>query len=273
MKIDRKEQLFLQRKKVLLVSGIITAMLFMISVGFVSGTTLMVDPSNDVQLYEDAVYKKKGNFQDEIDIIGITFVGLNINLYLGGTPIIDDGKHFYQVEIYWNSGAHVNSTVIKVGGVMGQNFEDTITTHLVNASGHNIQSKPLSYPIVFENSTAISANKLTWELYINDIANVSSPAKVTAKSHYKSVSDGGTTEYKDIASSDFTLPIFSTANLLPLVGTLLVCGFAGYTLGSVTVYYLTTNIKSKEENRRDFILNGNLYKIIFIFQNYEMLNL
>ena len=238
----------MQRKKVLLVSGIITVLLFVIQIGLVAGITLMVDPSNDVQYYEDAVYKKKGNFHEEIDIIGITFVGLKINLHLEDTPVINDGKHFYQVEIYWNSGTYANSTVIKVGGVLGQDYEDTITTNLVNGTGHSIESYPLSYPLVSENSTIVSSNKLTWELYINDISNVAKPAIVNATSYYKSVTDDGTNEYKDFASSEDAPPIFSTANLLPLIGTLLVCGFAGYTLGSITVYYLTTNIKAKEKN-------------------------
>lgn len=238
----------MQRKKVLLVSGIIAALLFMIQIGLVAGITLMIDPSNDVQLYEDAVYKKKGNYQDEIDIIGITFVGVKVNLYLEGTPIIDDGKHFYQVNIYWNTGTYVNSTVIKVGGVLGQGYEDTVTTTLVNATGHSIESHPLSYPFVFENTTTVSTNKLTWALYINDLTNPANPVTVNATSHYKSVTGEGTIEYKDVASSDAALPIFSTANLLPLVGTILVSGFAGYTLGSITVYYLTTNIRAKEKN-------------------------
>ncbi|MHA1156023.1 MAG: hypothetical protein ACTSQK_07935 [Candidatus Heimdallarchaeota archaeon] len=238
----------MQRKKVLLVSGIITVVLLMIQIGLVAGITLMVDPSNDVQYYEDAVYKRKGNYHEEIDIIGITFVGLKVNLFLGATPIIDDGNHFYQVEIYWNTGTYTNSTVIKVGGVSGQAYEDTITTRLVNASGHSIESYPLSYPLVSENETVVKSNRLTWELYINDITNVAKPAKVNATSHFKSVTGDSTFEFKDEASSDAAPPIFSTANLLPLAGTLLVCGFAGYTLGSITVYYLTTNIKAKEKN-------------------------
>ena len=83
---------------------------------------------------------------------------------------------------------------------------------------------------------------------IDDLVNPSSPAKVNATAYFKSVTSEGTIEYRDVAASDAALPIFSTQNLLPLAGTLLVCGFAGYTLGSITVYYLTTNIKAKEKN-------------------------
>ncbi|MEA2069752.1 MAG: hypothetical protein U9O98_00525 [Asgard group archaeon] len=41
---------------------------------------------------------------------------------------------------------------------------------------------------------------------------------------------------------------FDTQAIISIVGTLVVCAFSGYTLGSIIVYFLTTNIKSKERN-------------------------
>ncbi|NHJ33057.1 MAG: hypothetical protein FK732_09345, partial [Asgard group archaeon] len=42
--------------------------------------------------------------------------------------------------------------------------------------------------------------------------------------------------------------VFDFNTILSILGTLLVSGFAGYTMGSISVYFLTTNIRSKQNN-------------------------
>lgn len=236
---------FLRGKKIIIFGVLIASILFIGQINSTLGITLAVDQKNDVQLFENGIFQRKGNYRDEIDILGITFVGVTVTLYLEGNPIIDDGNHNYRVEIYWQKNAGlVNSTIIEVGQIGGLPFEDTITYNLVNETGAPIQY----HPMVVENTTVVGTNTLSWDINFNYLTDPANPVQVNATSNYLEMNAEGAFLYEDLSSSDAVPPIFSTQNLLPLLGTLLVVGFAGYTLGSIIVYYLTTNIRSKEKN-------------------------
>ena len=235
----------MQKKRFFLVATLMTTILLLIQIGLTTSVVFLNDDNNDVQFIEDSVLQKSGNYHDEIDILGIDFTGINLTLNLEADPIIDDGKHLYEINIYWGiDGNKINSTVISVGSLPGDSFADEITTNIVNASGDELSS----YPMVDVNTTTIGSKKLSWNLFINDISNPEAPAVVNATATFRNITADGTVEYKDFASTQAVPGIFSTANLLPLLGTVLVCGFAGYTLGSIIVYFLTTNIKAKEKN-------------------------
>ena len=235
----------MQKKRFFILATMIATILLMVQIGLTTSVVFLSDDNNDVQFIEDSVLQRSGDYHNEIDILGIDFTGTNLTLNLEADPIIDDGNHLYEINIYWGiDGNKVNSTIISVGSLPGDSYADEITTSIVNTSGDILSS----YPMVDINTTAIGNNKLSWNLFINDITNPETPAVVNATAIFRNVTAEGTVEYKDFASTQIVPGIFSTANLLPLLGTVLVCGFAGYTLGSIIVYYLTTNIKAKEKN-------------------------
>ncbi|MFW9922418.1 MAG: CbiX/SirB N-terminal domain-containing protein [Candidatus Thorarchaeota archaeon] len=232
-------------KKIILISTLIVSILVIGQINNVLGITLVADQTNDVYIFEDGIRQKKGDYHNEIDIRGITFVGIWVVLYLDGAPIINDNKHIYTVEIYWSqTGTAINSTIITVGGDALNAYQDSITYNLVDTTGVPIER----HPMIIENSTEVHSTYLQWEMNIEYLMDPAHPFKVNTTATYYSIETEGLQWYEDTASSDTEPPIFSTQNLLPLIGTLVVCAFAGYTLGSILVYYLTTNIRSKEKN-------------------------
>ncbi|HUU79443.1 MAG TPA: hypothetical protein VMX55_13940 [candidate division Zixibacteria bacterium] len=235
----------MHKKRILLLTSLITITLIIVQFGLTSSVVFLTDKNNDVQFIENSVLKKTGDYQNEVDILSISFVGANLTLNLEGNPIIDDGNHYYKIGIYWDINSdYVNSTIISVGALPGESYSDTITKSIVNSSGISYET----YPTTIVNSTVVGSNKLSWNLNINNLTHPETPSVVNATAIYREVTAEGTVEYKDIASTAIAPALFSTQNLLPLLGTILVCGFAGYTLGSILVYFLTTNIRSKEKN-------------------------
>jgi protoheme ferro-lyase len=244
------EVLILNVRKALVIGSLITITLLLTQVNFIQGYNYLKDGTNDILRYEDGTLKSIYNSQSEIDIVSFDLVALKLRLDFQTTPNLVDKLHLYTVTIIWSSANNYqNLTEIKVGGTNGQNFFDEINHTIVDASGVALPSQP----VPLYNSTVVEDTELVWvcEVFNNDEDVLFNPENINATAEYFTVENEQNIVYKDaIFEHQVIIPGFqwNFNTLLSIFGTLLVCGFAGYTLGSITVYFLTTNIRSKQTN-------------------------
>jgi len=242
----------LSKRKLVLFSLVITLTLFMTTLSSVKGVTYFEDSTNDVFKYEDGTLVAKGDFANEIDVVSLTFIGLELTLNLAGNPITNDGNHSYEIIIIWDSVSQSiqNKTEITLGNVGGAPFVDEVKHYLVNATGDPLANQPA--PIY--NSTKIKSKQLVWEMDVSlyQHSSYTTPEYVNVTAKYSTEVGGKTVQYMDthLEGEKPTPPgiVWNFSTILSILGTLLVCGFAGYTLGQITVYYFTTNIRSKQTN-------------------------
>ncbi len=225
--------------------------LFISQVNIVKGISFIEDATDDVLRYENGKFDEKGDFQNEIDIVSLTFVGIDLCLTLQSDPLLDDNFHLYEVTIIWDkTGTYENKTDIEVGSINSTPMTDTITHTLVNASGVALPDQP--DPI--SDSTKIDDNQLIWEMNVLIFENMANPYYVNASAQYSTMENLSVVLYQDSylegekPTPPPVEPRFDFNTILSILGTLLVCGFAGYTIGSISVYFLTTNIKAKQNN-------------------------
>ncbi|NHJ49029.1 MAG: hypothetical protein FK733_14680, partial [Asgard group archaeon] len=240
----------MKTRKALLIGSLIAITLLLTQVNFIRGYNYFQDSTNDVLRYENGTLKGVSDYHDEIDIVKLDFVGFKLKLALQAAPWLNETTHLYEVEIIWSTAnSFENKTYIKVGSINNNPHEDNITHTIVDGSGSPLPEQPS--PIM--GSTTIVGNELVWDLdiFANDPDKLFNPVNVNATAQY-SITDGDNTLlYID---SVFDNPIIPTGidwnlnTILSILGTLLVCGFAGYTLGSITVYFFTTNIRQKQTN-------------------------
>jgi len=250
----------LKRRNFLILGLILSVALLTIKINMTDGINFVEDSTNDVLKYEDGIFIGKGNYTiyegsnfTAVDIVSLTLIGIDISLNLLDNPVIDN-NHLYEVTIIWNSiDNYENKTEISVGALDGGTINDTMIHTVVNATGDTITA---SQPSPIFNSTILKNKKLTWEIDVTLFANMATPEYANATAQYTTIEGVRDVLYLDthLEGEVPTPPDDGTINwgdfnvILSIVGTLLVCGFAGYTLGSITVYYLTTNIRSKQKN-------------------------
>lgn len=240
----------MQGRKALVIGSLITITLLLTQINFIQGYNYFQDGTNDVLRYEDGKLKSIADYHNEIDIVSLDLIAFNLRLDLQATPNIIDYYHLYTVTIIWNSeNNYQNKTEIKVGGLNGQNFADEITHTIVDANGIALPIQPT--PIY--NSTIVEDTQLVWscDVFKNNPDTLFNPENVNATAEYSVIDNEQAVIYQDaFFEGQVIIPgiQWNFNTLLSILGTLLVCGFAGYTLGSITVYFLTTNIRSKQTN-------------------------
>ncbi|NHJ86435.1 MAG: hypothetical protein FK734_13305 [Asgard group archaeon] len=235
------------QKRNFLVFGMVLAISLVVTqISLVHGVNFVEDSVDDVLKYEDGVLVAKGDYTDEIDIVSLTFEDVNLTLTLQANPVFINNNHLYEVNIIWDSiNTYQNKTIISIGSLNGDPKTDVITHTVVNSTGDTLATQPS--PIY--NSTIVKDNTLTWQLDVTLFNNMSNPEYVNATAQY-TTSDGDV----DVLYMDTYLQgegpgiIWNFNTILSILGTILVCGFAGYTLGSITVYYLTSNVRAKQNN-------------------------
>ncbi|NHK32370.1 MAG: hypothetical protein FK730_13535 [Asgard group archaeon] len=237
-------------RKALVIGSLITITLLLTQINIIQGHNYSQDGINDVLRYEDGTLKSISDYHNEIDIVSLDLVALKLKLDFQSIPNLIDYYHLYTVTIIWSSiNNYQNKTEIKVGGLNGQNNVDIINHTIVDASGIALPIQPT--PLL--NSTVVEGTQLVWvcEVFNNDADVLFNPENVNATAEYSTVENERNIIYKDaIFEGQVIIPgiQWNFNTLLSILGTLLVCGFAGYTLGSITVYFLTTNIRSKQTN-------------------------
>ncbi|MBN1329389.1 MAG: hypothetical protein JXA54_07940 [Candidatus Heimdallarchaeota archaeon] len=236
----------MQKRNFLVFGMVLSLSLVITQISLVHGVNFVEDSVNDVMKFEDGIYVGKGDYHDEVDIVSLTFVNENLTLTLQANPIFINNDHLYEVIIVWDSiNTYQNETIISIGSLNGNPFSDVLTHTVVNSTGDTLASQPS--PIY--NSTIIKANTLIWQLDVTLFNNMSYPEYVNATAQY-TINEGG----KDVLYLDTHLEgegpgfVWNFNTILSILGTILVCGFAGYTLGSITVYYLTSNVRAKQNN-------------------------
>ncbi|MHA1629433.1 MAG: hypothetical protein ACTSXO_11220 [Candidatus Heimdallarchaeota archaeon] len=242
----------MSKRSLVLFSLALTLTLVLTSIGLANGVTYFEDSTNDVFRYEDGTLIAKGDFANEIDVVSVTLIGTELTLNLAADPKTNDGFHSYEIVIVWDNISQTiqNKTEITVGNVDGAPFVDVMTNYLVNATGHPLASQPA--PIY--NSTQVKNQKLVWEMDVclYQYTSYVSPMYVNVTTKYTTEIEGKNVLFMDthLKGETPTPPgiIWNFSTILSVAGTLLVCGFAGYTLGQISVYYFTTNIRSKQTN-------------------------
>jgi protoheme ferro-lyase len=219
-------------------------------VNTIRGVNYAEDTINDVLRIQDGKIKSVSNYHDEIDIVSLDLQALKIKLELQAIPILNDSNHLYTVEIIWTTaGNYENKTEITVGSLNDEVEVDIINHTIVDESGNPLPEQPS--PIL--DATVIEGTKLVWalDIWTNDPEILFDPVNVNATAQFSTIERNKQVLYKDAI---FEGPIviqgieWNLNTVLSIAGTVLVCGFAGYTLGSITVYFLTTNVRSKQTN-------------------------
>ena len=242
----------LSKRNVFLICSIIAFALLISQVNLAQSVPFIEDSVDDVQKFVDGTFIEKGNFQNEVDIVNLTMTGVHLTLTLQANPIINDQNHLYEVIIVWdNSSSYQNKTEITVGSLNGNVAVDLINYTLVNGTGDALPTQPAS----IYNSTIVQNNKLIWEMNVCICADMGNPVYVNATAQHTTTNATSDFLYVDtyLTGEGPTTPpppglVFDFNTILSILGTLLVSGFAGYTMGSISVYFLTTNIKSKQNN-------------------------
>lgn len=242
----------LSKRKIFLIFSIIAFALLISQVNMAQGLLFLEDSVDDVQKFVDGTFSEKGNFQNEVDIVNLSITGVTLTLTLQANPIISDQNHLYEVIIVWdNSSSYQNKTEITVGSLNGNVAVDLINHTVLNGTGDVLPTQPA--PIY--NSTTVQNNKLVWEMNVCICADMGNPVYVNATAQYTATNITSDFLYVDtyLTGEGPTTPpppgiVFNFNTILSILGTLLVSGFAGYTMGSISVYFLTTNIKSKQNN-------------------------
>ena len=242
----------LSKRNVFLICSIIAFALLISQVNIAQSVPFIQDSVDDVQKFVDGTFSEKGNFQNDVDIVNLTLTGVTLTLALQSNPVINDQNHLYEVIIIWdNSSSYQNKTEITVGSLNGDASIDLINHTLVNATGDACPAQPAPA----SNSTIIHNNVLKWELNVCLFEDMGDPIYVNVTAQYSTTEATSDVLYVDtfLTGEGPVIPpppgiIFNFNTILSILGTLLVSGFAGYTMGSISVYFLTTNIKSKQNN-------------------------
>ncbi|NHJ84888.1 MAG: hypothetical protein FK734_05470 [Asgard group archaeon] len=241
----------MQKKKALLIGLFLTLTVCLVSVSTSQAVTFIEDSVDDIIRYQNGEYLDKGNFNglyDEIDIVSLKFIGIELSLNLEAQPM-NDIQHLYYIIIVWDDMSGIkNQTEIFFGSINGITTIDLVNHTLVNSTGQALPTQPS--PI--NSSTIISGNSLVWEMDVKLFADMGNPEYVNATASFKT--DDGINDYLYVDSylqgeGPIVQPEPTLFNkLVSILGTILVCSFAGYTIGSIAVYYMTTNVKAKEKN-------------------------
>jgi len=242
----------LSKRNFFVVFSIVAFALLVSQVNMAQSVPFVEDSVDDVQKFVDGTLSEKGNFTDEIDIISLTLTGITLTLTLQTNPIIADQNHLYEILIIWdNTSSNLNKTEITVGSLDGNVAIDLVNHTVVNSTGFILPTQP----VPLYDSTTVLDNKLVWELDVCLYADMGNPVYVNATAQHSTTEGASDVLYVDtyLAGEGPVTPppsglVFNFNTILSILGTLLVTGFAGYTMGSITVYFLTTNIKSKQNN-------------------------
>jgi len=242
----------LSKRNVFLICSIVAFTLLISQVNMAQSVPFIEDSVDDVKKFVDGTFSEKGDFQNEVDIVNLTLTGVTLTLALQSNPIINDQNHLYEVIIIWdNSSSYQNKTEITVGSLNGGVTIDLINHTVLNTTGAVLPTQPAA----IYNSTTVQNNKLIWEMDVCLFADMGNPLYVNATAQHTTTEDTSDVLYIDthLTGEGPVIPqppgiVFDFNTILSILGTLLVSGFAGYTMGSISVYFLTTNIKSKQNN-------------------------
>jgi protoheme ferro-lyase len=241
----------LSKRNLFLICSIVAFALLISQVNMAQSVILIEDSVDDVQKFVDGTFSVKGNFTNEVDIVSLTFAGTTLTLTLQSAPIINDQNHLYEVLLIWdNSSSYQNKTEITVGSLNGGIVIDFINHTVVNGTGGTCSSQPAA----IYNTTLVQDNQLIWEMNVCLFEDMGNPVYVNASAQHSTTEGTSDVLYVDTyltGEGPVTPPpgiIFDFNTILSILGTLLVSGFAGYTLGSISVYFFTTNIRSKQNN-------------------------
>ncbi|HUT81836.1 MAG TPA: hypothetical protein VMZ29_11590, partial [Candidatus Bathyarchaeia archaeon] len=236
----------MQKRNFLVLGLVLSVSLIVIQISLVNGVNFVEDDINDVMKYEDGIFVGKGDYSDEVDIVSLAFIEENLTLTLQANPVFINNDHLYEVIIIWDSiSTYQNKTIISMGSLNGNPIIDVITHTVVNSSGDVLATQPS--PIY--NSTLVKDNTLIWQLDITLFNNMNTPEYTNATAQYTTSESGLDVLYLDThLEGEVPGLVWNFNTILSILGTILVCGFAGYTLGSITVYYLTSNVRAKQNN-------------------------